>query len=634
MTATRMTIAELCISPFNVRRRVHDEAAIAELARSLVSSGQLHALTAHPMPDGKGKAGALYGVVAGNGRRLAFLSLIENGELPRDHPIDVNVHEGLSEGELLELSMAEGIHRELRPYELYAGASRAYQSGRTYAQIAQANGQEIETVKQWCRLGALEPSIFAALEAGEISEGQARAFGSVEDHKLQLWAFEQVQASSMNSQRGADAIRRLLKVGDREQRKLLLFVGEEAYRNAGGRYDLDLFADTAEERGRVSDEGLLLELAEAMLEARRVELRERAGRDVRFERDYPKNGDYGGVANDLEIADADIDEILHAPKADIFATVLVDHEGHLEERWWWASRKALRAYQKASDATSPTPTPVSAGPIGKGTAPVATEKVLGGRALDGSYSYGDRTAANATIKLEQGLTTEGVDALREIRREVLRAGLVGEAQAGGDLGADFVIWCLARFELIGGYAHEFGARQLASSSDSILHGAGALAKRTEAHRKWDGIVAYVESHPSMVEKDLVLAFRHYRGDKKVFRNVVAALVAGMMLNRSANADGYRVPLHDLLGQSCGLAHDDVVRQLVEPTEEMVALMPNAHRLAQAQPHIDGATRRALQTAKAKDTIGPVTRALRGAKAWIHPMLKFTPPAPPGEAGPS
>jgi len=623
MTFTTMTIGELCVSPFNVRQNQHDQGAIAGMAESLLSRGQLYPLVVHPMPI-VGDGPQIWGALAGGRRYRAFRKLIDDGFLPSAHPIEVITRDITDEGELVDLSLAENLVRlELRPYEVFAAVARARDAGRTVSEIADTNGQAPDTVRRWERLGRLAPEIFAALEKEEITQAQASAFGATEDHELQLQTFREVMATAFASRRTPEAIRALLGVGDQEQRKLLTFVGEQEYRDAGGRYELDLFAEAAEERGRIADHELLLKMVEERLEERRTELRLLAGREIRFERDYPRNGSgsWAPVQRELEISTDDLPAIMQLPRSDIFATLVIEASGELETRWWWASRKAMRAGTKAGDTGAAAPAPVSTGPIGK-PAP-------DGQALDCAYGYGARQTANAALREDQGLTAEAVDTLREIRREVLRVGLADEAKAGGDLASDFVIWTLARHELTGGRQHQYGTRHLANSHDSVINGVGDHLGRTEANRKWSALVEYVEAHPALQETDLVLGFRHFRAEKRAFRNTVAAIVAGLMLQRSANADGYRVPLHDLLGQACGLDDDQAVRALVEPTEEMVALLPKGQRIALATPYLDGATLKAMEAAKAKDTVGPIARALRSATAWIHPLLRFEGPADNG-----
>ena len=536
MSTSTMTIADLCLSPYNVRTNAHDATAIAGMAQSLLSRGQLYPLAVHPMPR-RGRARQIWGVLAGGRRFRAFEHLIAQGALPASHPIDVVVRDIRDEAELVELSLAENLVRvDLRPYEVFAAVHRAHAHGRSFAEIAETNGQTIDTVRRWARLGALEPTIFAALEAGEISQEQARAFAATEDQALQLWAFEMFSHLSYPHQRRPEAIRQLLKVGDHEQRRLLRFVGEAAYREAGGRYELDLFADQAEERGRVVDEGLLMQLVEAKLAAARDRLRAQAGAELRFEADYPRDGAYGGVALDLEIegrwddrepADAerlaflddemaehverarqalsltdsaerqraiaaiDVEYLplekeaeaierrrrLHLPAGDVFATLRVEDDGQLEVRFWWASRKAMAQAQKAGQAEK---RPVSAGPVRKPAQDaLAHEPVTGGAALARNLDWKERQRADAQIREAFGLTMEAVQHMRALRRTVLRCALVTDAWEGdGAVGLDYLLWSLARDRfgpMCDAREHERGIAGFAPLRDSCPAEAAEMA---------------------------------------------------------------------------------------------------------------------------------------------------------------
>ncbi|MEA3390139.1 MAG: ParB/RepB/Spo0J family partition protein [Pseudomonadota bacterium] len=689
-----MTIGELCVSPYNVRTNEVDANAIAGMAESLLKRGQLYPLVVHPMPTKPGKK-KLHGALAGGRRYRAFSLLITQGKLPASHPIDVIVRDITDEGELRELSLAENLVRvELRPYEVYAAVARAHAT-RSLKDIADTNGQTVETVRQWARLGSLHPTVFAALAAGEISTRHAMAFGATDDQDLQLHAFGQfMQRSDRGGDHAPGIIRRLLKVGDSELTKLLHFVGEKAYRDAGGRYELDLFADQAEERGRVCDEGLLLQMVEAKLERARALLRQQVAnhapdRKLRFEANPPQEGNFGGWAQDLEIsADAadvhpddadrsayvqnemaelekraefflsdpalsqeakdaaiaaiDVDyepleqelaqidsrRTLALPEGDIFATLEIEQDGTLETRFWWASRKAKREAEKPPTLSRPPLTR----PIPKVEAEAAVRAIMprpgrGGAAIDSSYGFSERQKADFVIKDEHGLTADGIQVLRGLRREALRCALLDDAESDGTYGRDYATWCLLRFELAGGYGHELGARRLAGGYETHNGSWQVIQphlKRSIAGMRWTKEGEQLRAHASMSEKDLATAFHAYLGETELWKNKAGAYLAGLMLERSLNAPGYQVPLHDLLAAGVRL-NDMTLRGYVEPTEEIVELLPKAQRLALAKPHVDKTAFGTWGKLKAAELTAPVTRALRKARNWVHPLMQFAPP---------
>lgn len=672
-----MTIADLCLSPYNVRTNSHDANAIDGMIDSLLNVGQLYPLAVHKMPRSKGKGSRgprqLWGVLAGGRRFRAFEKAIADGRLPSNHPIDVVVRNITSEAELVELSLAENVARmELRPYEVYAATRRASLAGRSFADIAQTNGRTVEVIRQWARLGALEPEIFAALESGTIGQDMAKAFAAVEDQTLQRWAFDQV-LEWPHHWRTPERIRALFRFNDSEQQLLLKFVGDREYRDAGGRFELDLFADEADQRGRVADEGLLMQMVEAKFAAARAQIRKQLGRDLRFEAAYPRDRNYDAIAHDLEITaqyagltnedeerlafitdetlelthrlskasdsaqmdeldrevagyEAEVDAIearqtLILPEGDIFATLIVEASGDLEIRFWWESRQAMAEAQKAGTAKK---RPVSAGPVGKPatTLQAAQPAVTGSAALERGLDYKTSMRADAQICETEGLTQDAIQALRSTRRMALRAVLIEDMEG---VGHDFLLWSLAR-ERFGppasSKAHDRGMGGLQLADDLAPPCAGEMADRTPAAGIWQMAIDQIRRHPSMTQNNLVAALQAFREQPYAWKDTVAAIVAGSVLVRSANADGYRVPIHDELARLCGFEGDKALRRLVEPDEDLVAMLPKAQRITLAAPHVDAATLRGWEKMKAKDLVAPVTRALKRAAAFVHPLLRF------------
>jgi ParB family transcriptional regulator, chromosome partitioning protein len=703
MSVTTMTIDALCVSPFNCRTNEVDANNVAGLAKSLLTRGQIHPLSVHPIKGGRGKK-RQWGAITGGRRLRAFRTLIDQGLLPADHPIDVNVLDISDEGELRELSLAENLPvLNLRAYEVYAAVAQAHAGGRSLKDIAETNGQTIETVRQWLRLGNLHPTIFAALEKGEIGKTHAFAFGATEDVALQLHVFEQIARYDANDwRRGPAEIRKLLKVGDRELEKMLRFVGEEAYHAAGGRYELDLFADDAEQRGIVTDAGLLMQLAEEKLDAIRARIRRQTGREIRFETQPPQltiSGYNQGEDRSLEIiaeaqpadaADAQwiahvryemalhearaeaalvdedlsdeirahiiaaIDEVyeplenelayledrmtIDLPAGQIFATLIVDADANAQLRFWWADRKAKAkaeaAARKLPDA--PAPRPVSAGPIGAATADADAPRpiVQPGAAINTGAGYDQRAKADALIRDEQGLTADGVQIMRSIRRETLRAALLADAHDEGNIfgtsvALDYLLWSLLRdrvtnAEMASTRSEDRGLLGFAYVHAPIVVGTVDHLERTQAHRIWRAAIDRLKAHPAIAEKDLVQAFDAFRAEGWGWKQEVAALVAGCALVRSANAAGYEVELHDHVALLTGLHDSELLRTLVEPTEELLDLLPKAKQLELVHPHVSNGEYLALEKLKAADLVGPVTRALKKAAGWVHPMLQFRP----------
>lgn len=657
MSVRTFTAAQLDVSPFNVRKDRRAIESLAGLEASILRVGLILPLAVHPMKGSK-----KHGVFDGGRRFRAIRNLIARGALPADWPIDASVREIESEAQLLEISSAAGLlHVDLLPWEVMEGLRRATRRGATPEEIAEVTGQSITWVRQHLRLADLAEPIFAAYVAGTITQDQARAFAATEDHKLQLAAWDAF-GHLPSWDRTVAKIHLLMKVGDREDQKLLRFVGEQAFRDAGGVFELDLFADAAEHRGHVVQPGLLRELVEAKLEGVRDSLRQRTGRkDLRFAPEYPQ-ARHGGIDRDLELvplvetAPADAqrlaflrDELVELefqfervadpqataaaveladcraeiraieeraaialPAGEIYATLLIEQSGALEVRWWWASHAAKRAVE--------TPAPerlVSAGPIGT---PSPTTIAL---AVDAGRGSVNQQQAAYAAKTEHALTADGVEIVRAVRREMLRAALVGEYGCG--IGHDYLIWGLLRRELTERDHRAIGARGLARSDDAppaqLMPVIQSALQETPAHRAWVAQLDQLRAHPAIAGADEVEAFAAFRDETAEWKELAAAAIAAIALSRTANLDGYRLKIHDHLMWEMGLDDDEALRDLWEPTEGFIALLPRAKRQELADPHLDEATRRKLPGLKAAETIAPVTRALKRVY-WVHPALQF------------
>ncbi|WP_439539009.1 ParB/RepB/Spo0J family partition protein [Sphingomonas sp.] len=661
MSVRTFTAAQLDVSPFNVRKDRRAIESLSGLEASILRVGLILPLAVHPLKGSK-----KFGVFDGGRRFRAIRNLITRGDLPADWPIDASVRDIASEAELLEISSAAGLlHIDLLPWEVMEGLRRATRRGASVEEIAEVTGQSVTWVRQHLRLADLAEPVFAAYVAGDITQEQARAFAATADHQLQRAAWDAF-GHLPSWDRTVAKIHRLMKVGDREDERLLRFVGEQAFRDAGGVFELDLFADAAEHRGHVVQPGLLRELAEANLEGVRDSLRRSTGRpDLRFAVEYPQ-ARHGGVDRDLELvpeltlppADTERlaflrDELLELefqfervadpqaasaadavadcraeiatiearqkiilPDGEIYATLLIEQSGELETRWWWANHKA----KKLAETPAAPERLVSAGPIGD---PAPTTVAL---AVDAGQGSANQQQADAAAKGEHGLTQEGVQIARSIRREMLRAVLVGDYGTG--MGHDYLIWGLLRRELSERHDHRaIGARGLTRADDAppmaMADAVLSLVRATPAHAAWTATLAQLRAHPAVAEPDAVAAFAAFRDESAEWKELAAAAVAGMALTRTANLDGYRLPIHDHLIWESGFADDEALRELWEPTEAFIALLPRARRIELADPHLDEATRRNLATMKAAETVAPVTRALARV-CWVHPALQFQP----------
>jgi ParB family transcriptional regulator, chromosome partitioning protein len=256
-------------SPRNVRRQT-DALADAQLKADIEARGLLQNLVVCALPKPKGA----YAVEAGGRRLAALLGLAEEGKLPNDFAVPCLILEG-PDAEAVEAGLAENFQRlAMNPADECLAFSRLIEQGATVDGVAARFGLSVRFVEGRLRLANLAPVVFDALGKGEISLDIAKAYAVTPDRERQTLVFEQMTRSY-----GAphpDSIRRMMtqstvSAADARAR----FVGEQAYLDAGGRIERDLFADEASTRWL--DIAILERLATEKLEAAAAKIRAEAG---------------------------------------------------------------------------------------------------------------------------------------------------------------------------------------------------------------------------------------------------------------------------------------------------------------------------------------------------------------------
>ncbi len=150
--------------PFQPRATM-DETGLAELADSIRVRGILQPLLARPHPTHRGR----FQIIAGERRwrAAALAGLHEAPALVRDFAdadaLAAALVENLQRQDLNALEEAEGYHRLIEEF------------GLTQEQLAQAVGKSRAHVSNTLRLLNLPDSVKAALQAGTLTAGHARA---------------------------------------------------------------------------------------------------------------------------------------------------------------------------------------------------------------------------------------------------------------------------------------------------------------------------------------------------------------------------------------------------------------------------------------------------------------------------
>ena len=239
-------------SPKNARKTPHSEAAIEAYAASIAAKGILQNLVVEPELDAEGAATGFYFVTIGEGRRLAQLLRVKRKEIKKTEPIRCIVD---TANDPHEISLDENVTREnMHPADQFEAFKKlADERGFGAEDIAARFGVTPHVVRQRLRLAAVSPKLMQVYRDGGLTLEQLMAFAITEDHARQEAVYERLSYN-----RDASTIRRLLTethVAATDRRAV--FVGVEAYTEAGGTILRDLFT---EDRGGYFEDVVLLDL--------------------------------------------------------------------------------------------------------------------------------------------------------------------------------------------------------------------------------------------------------------------------------------------------------------------------------------------------------------------------------------
>lgn len=211
-------LSQLRLSPLNVRHV--KPSAIERMADNIAAHGIIHALACYE-EDG------LYYVFAG-GRRFRGLQLLKKRKaITGTHQVPITIR---SKDEAVSLSTAENAEREdMHPADrVRAFTAMRDLENRGADEIAARFGYSQGYVIQMLRLGSLAPALLNALSKDALSVESAKALAITEDQEKQAEAFKRCG----NNPHQIRAYLTSEKIGTHH--KLFIFVGKEAYEEAGG----------------------------------------------------------------------------------------------------------------------------------------------------------------------------------------------------------------------------------------------------------------------------------------------------------------------------------------------------------------------------------------------------------------
>ncbi len=269
-------------SPRNARRTPHAVADIEALAASIAAKGVLQAPVVEPETDEAGAATGFYLVTIGEGRRLALALLAKRKTIKKTKPVRCAVDLA---NDPHEISLDENVTRfRMHPAdEFEAFREQAERRGLGVEEIGARFGVSAQVVRQRLRLGAVSPKLMERYRAGELTLDQMMAYAVSEDHARQEQVLEQ-----LGTDRPPYLIRRAMtetKVTATDRRAV--FVGAEAYGEAGGTILRDLF--TEDGGGWFEDPALLDRLAAEKLAGIAEDVRDKEGwKWAEAHIDYPR----------------------------------------------------------------------------------------------------------------------------------------------------------------------------------------------------------------------------------------------------------------------------------------------------------------------------------------------------------
>ncbi|RTM03401.1 MAG: chromosome partitioning protein ParB [Hyphomicrobiales bacterium] len=286
--------------PRNARKTPHSEASIEAKAASIAAKGILQNLVVEPETDTGGEPTGFYLVSIGEGRRLAQMLRVKRKEIKKTEPIRCVID---TANDAAEISLDENVTREnLHPADEFERFRElAENRGWGAEEIAARFGVTAHVVKQRLRLGAVSPKLMQVYRDGGLTLDQLMAFAITDDHARQEHVYE-----NLSYNRDPSIIRRdLTKTNVAATERRAVFVGAQAYTEAGGNIIRDLF--TEDRGGFYEDPALLDRLVIEKLERIATEVQEAEGwKWVSVHIDFPHaHGMRRAHPHSVELSEAD-----------------------------------------------------------------------------------------------------------------------------------------------------------------------------------------------------------------------------------------------------------------------------------------------------------------------------------------
>ena len=237
-TEIEIPLNRLKTSPRNARKVPHTEAAIEALAASIGAKKMLQKPVVEPERDAAGGLTGFWLVTIGEGRRLALCLLARRKQIKKTHPVACLIDTEFDPG---EISLDENVTRSaMHPADQFeAFRDLGERRGWSAEEIGARFGVSAHVVRQRLRLGAVSPRLMAVYRDDGLTLEQLMAFAVTEDHARQEQVYD-----GLSYNRSSGFIRHAMtqaKIAADDRRAI--FVGVEAYVEAGGEVVRDLFTE-------------------------------------------------------------------------------------------------------------------------------------------------------------------------------------------------------------------------------------------------------------------------------------------------------------------------------------------------------------------------------------------------------
>jgi ParB family chromosome partitioning protein len=311
---------KLVLSQSNVRR-VKTGVSIEELAEDIARRTLLQGLNVRPVLDADGVETGMFEVPAGGRRYRALQLLVKQKRLAKTAPVPCVVRDPSVSISAEEDSLAENVHRaSLHPLDQFRAFQALRQKGQSGEEIAAAFFVGVNVVKQRLRLAAVSEKLLDVYAEDGMSLDQLMAFTVTTDHARQEQVWETLQRSY--SQEPYQIRRMLTERTVRASDKRALFVGLDAYEQAGGIVMRDLFQQ--DDGGWLENVGLLDGLVAEKLEAEAEKIAAEGWKWIEVNVDFPfghthRLRELEGTPTDLTAEEQATIDALHAEYAKLEA---------------------------------------------------------------------------------------------------------------------------------------------------------------------------------------------------------------------------------------------------------------------------------------------------------------------------